>query len=244
MVYPRGNKDYNWMYPDKGFFMLPAMLKQLKQVINVDDNKVFISGHSNGATGSFSYLMKQASPFAGFYGFNTRPIVATGGTFLRNILNRSFFNVSVDQDYYYPPQAHDSLNTVMKELMADYQDHRYIGFPHWFPQFDESEPAYKLLFNDINKRTRNPFHPDIYWECDDIKYGKCDWIKITALDIEAKKAAWQNDINFRINKWIVLDKSNKPINRDTSLNAFSYKKRSGAIKGSSNDNVFNMKFCS
>jgi len=89
MVYPHGGRDYNWMYPDDGFFMVPAILKQIKQVIYVDDDRVFISGHSNGATGSFSYLMKQPSPFAAFYGFNTRPKIETGGTYIRNILNRS-----------------------------------------------------------------------------------------------------------------------------------------------------------
>ncbi|MEO8947534.1 MAG: hypothetical protein ABI308_03925 [Mucilaginibacter sp.] len=238
MVYPHANKDYNWMYPDKGFFMVPTILKQIKQVINIDDDKVFISGHSNGATGSFSYLMKQPSPYAGFYGFNTRPVVATGGTFLRNIYNRSFFNVSVDQDYYYPPQAHDSLNNVMKNLKADYQDHRYTGFPHWFPQFNESEPAYALLFDDLNKRKRDPFHHNIYWECDDTKYGRCDWLSITLLDTVSKKAPWQKNINFKINKWIVLDKKNKAVTRDTSLNAFVYKKTSGAIKANFNNNVF------
>lgn len=238
MVYPAGNKDYNWMYPDKGFFMIPAILKQIKQVVSIDDNRVFISGHSNGATGSFSYAMKQPTPFAGFYGFNTRPRVATGGTYIKNILNRSFFNVSVDLDYYYPPEAHDSLTKVMKDIHADYKDNRYNGFPHWFPQFDESEPAYKLLFNDLDKRKRDPFHSTVNWECDDVKYGRCDWISITALDTSATKAAWQRQINFRINKWIVLDKKNKPLVRDTVMNGFNYKKRSGAIKASYSGNVF------
>jgi len=242
MVYPSGNRDYNWMYPDKGFYMIPAMLKQIKEVINVDDNRVFISGHSNGATGSFSYAMKQPSPFSGFYGFNTRPRVATGGTYIRNILNRSFFNVSVDQDYYYPPQANDSLNKVMKDLHADYQDHRYNGFPHWFPQFNESEPAYKLLFNDLIKRKRDPFRPSVNWECDDVKYGRCDWISITALDTAtATKAAWQTHVNFKINKWIVLDKASKPIIRDTIMNGFNYRKRSGAIEANYKNNIFKIK---
>jgi dienelactone hydrolase len=238
MIYPHANRDYNWMYPDKGFFMIPAILKQVRQVIHVDDDKIFISGHSNGATGSFSYLMKQPSPFAGFYGFNTRPRVATGGTYIRNILNRSFFNVSVDQDYYYPPAAHDSLTATMKRLGADYQDHRYNGFPHWFPQFDASEPAYELLFNDIAKRKRNPFHHSVYWECDDVQYGTCDWIKITGLDTAAKRADWQQNINFPIKKWIVLDKNNNAHERDTLLNAFKYIKQSGAIKATYKDNVF------
>jgi predicted esterase len=240
MIYPHGNADYNWMYPDKGFYMVPTILKQIKQIINIDDNRVFITGHSNGATGSFSYLMKQQSPFTAFYGFNTRPRVQTGGTYIKNILNRSYFNVSTDQDYYYPPGANDSLTAVMKSIGADYQDHRYNGFPHWFPQFDESEPAYKLLFEDLAKRKRNPFHSAIYWECDDVKYGRCDWMEITALDTLSDRVAWQRNINFKINKWTVLDDKNKGHVRDTSLNAFKYLKRSGAVKASYNKNVFSV----
>lgn len=238
MVYPHGNKDYNWMYPDDGFFMVPAILKQIKQIIHIDDDRVFITGHSNGATGSFSYLMKQPSPYAAFYGFNTRPRVETGGTYTRNILNRSYFNVSTDQDYYYPPEANDSLSTMMKKIGADYHDHRYKGFPHWFPKFDESEPAYKLLFADLAKRKRNPFHPNIYWECDDIKYGHCDWLQITALDTTSKRAAWQKDINFEIKKWIVLGEKDSAITRDTLLHGFKYRKKSGAIKATYKHNVF------
>lgn len=238
MVYPHANREYNWMYPDKGFYMVPAILRQIKQIINVDDNRVFISGHSNGATGSFSYLMKEPSPFAAFYGFNTRPRVQTGGTYIRNILNRSFFNVSTDQDYYFPPGANDSLDSIMKNIGADYQDHRYNGFPHSFPQYDQSEPAYQLLFADLAKRTRNPFHPKIYWECDDVKYGVCDWIEITGLDTSAKRAAWHQNINFKVTKWIVLGRKNVALVRDTLLNGFNYHNQSGAVKASYSKNTF------
>ncbi len=238
MVYPAGNREYNWMSPDKGFFMIPGILKQIKQVIHIDDNRVFITGHSNGATGSFSYLMKQPSPFAAFYGFNTRPRMQTGGTYIRNILNRSYFNVSTDTDYYYPPGANDSLSVVMNGIRADYQDHRYNGFPHWFPSFNASEPAHQLLFADLAKRIRDPFHPKIYWECDDVKYGRCDWMQITALDTLAKRADWQQDINFKINKWVVTGKNNQYITRDTILEGFKYRKRSGAVRATFSKNVF------
>ncbi|MBB2148310.1 alpha/beta hydrolase-fold protein [Pedobacter gandavensis] len=238
MVYPSGNRDYNWMFPDKGFYMIPGILTQIKNLINVDDDKVFISGHSNGATGSFSYAMKQPSPFTGFYGFNTRPEVLTGGTYIRNLLNRSFFNVSTDQDYYYPPAAHDSLNKVMKELHADYQDHRYNGFPHWFPAFNASEPAYQLLFADLIKRKRNAFQPNIQWETDDTKYGRCDWINITSLDTLASLAPWQKAVNFKITKWVKLDKDDEAIVVDTVKNGFNYRKRSAAVKAHYADNTF------
>ncbi|WP_421944036.1 alpha/beta hydrolase-fold protein [Pedobacter sp.] len=238
MVYPMGNREYNWMTPDKGFFMVPSILTKIKRLFNIDDDKVFITGHSNGATGSFSYAIKQPAPFAGFYGFNTRPQVATGGTFLKNLLNRSFFNVSTDLDYYYPPDANDSLTKIMKALGADYQDHRYTDFPHWFPAFAESEPAHQLLFNDLITRKRNPYKQILNWECDDVKYGHCDWISITALDTTLKPKAWHKPINFEIKKWVVAGKKDEYISRDTCLKAFKYDKISGAIQANYKSNTF------
>lgn len=239
MVYPKGSKKYNWMNPDDGFFMIPAMLKEIKQAINVDDNKVFITGHSNGATGSFSYLMKQQSPFAGFYGFNTQPKVRTGGTFIRNIANRSYFNVSTDEDYYYPPDANDSLSVIMKSIKADYQDHRYNGWPHWFPQFDESEPVYPMIFKDIATRNRPAFKPSIYWECDDVKYGRADWVQINQLDTLSQPAAWHQNINFNIYK-LLSYKKDSLVTTDTLVKAFNFPRKSGVVKGTYQNNVFRL----
>ena len=241
IVYPKGSKKYNWMAPDDGFFMIPEMLKEIKQSINIDDDKVFITGHSNGATGSFSYLMKQQNPFAGFYGFNTQPKIRTGGTFIKNVLNRSYFNVSTNADYYYPPDANDSLNVIMTDLKADYQDHRYIGWPHWFPQFDESEPVYPMIFRDLAGRKRNAFQPTIYWECDDVKYGKADWIQINQLDTVTKRSDWHRNINFDILKLVNYDQKNDKITAtDTLLKAFNFPRKSGAIKGNYKNNLFNI----
>jgi len=238
MVYPNANKSYNWMSPDQGFFMVPEILKAIKNIVNVDDNRVFITGHSNGATGSFSYLMKQQMPFAAFYGFNTRPRVATGGTYIRNILNRSFFNVSTDEDYYFPPDANDSLTVLMKQIGADYQDHRYNGFPHWFPAFNDSEAAHELLFADLLKRSRNPFRPELYWECDDVKYGRCDWLSITELDTAAKPAAWQSRLNFDIKKWKYFNAEDSLVTKDTLMKAFKYDRPAGAVRATYSNNVF------
>jgi predicted esterase len=238
MVYPQGSKKYNWMAPDDGFFMVPAMLKELKQSINVDDDKVFVTGHSNGATGSFSYLMKQQTPFAGFFGFNTQPKVRNGGTFVKNVLNRSYFNVSTDEDYYYPPDANDTLNVIMKNLGADYQDHRYKGWPHWFPQFDESEPVYPMIFNDIGARKRPSFQSKLYWECDNVKYGRADWIQIDQLDTVGKKAAWHQQVNFNIHKLLSYDKNDNLVSKDTLVKAFNFPRKSGAVRATYHNNRF------
>ncbi len=241
LVFLKGSKQYNWMTPDDGFFMVPTMIKQIKRAINVDDNKIFISGHSNGATGSFSYLIKQPTLFAGMYGFNTHPKVYTGGTFVENIKNRSFINFSTDQDYYYPANANDSLNVLMKSINADYKDYRYNGFPHWFPKFDESEPAYKILFSDIKSRTRNPYPKEIDWEFDDNKYGNIDWIRNAKLDTLLQVKDWHKNLNFKITKWYSYDKNDSLIANTVNINAFSFPRKSGKIIANYNDNIFNIK---
>lgn len=238
LVFPRASKQYNWMLSDDGFFMIPEMLKQIKKAVNIDDSKVFISGHSNGATGSFSYLMKHPTPFAGFYGFNTYPKVFTGGTFAENIKNRSFINFSTDQDYYYPPNANDDFTKLMNGISADYKEYRYKGFPHWFPQFDESEPAYKIIFKDLKTRKRNLFPKEISWELDDNRYGNIDWISDIRLDTLSKKSSWHKELNFKINKWMAYDDKDSLIVKDVNKNAFDFPRKSGKIKAAYDHNIF------
>ncbi|MBV7441616.1 hypothetical protein KRX57_09295 [Weeksellaceae bacterium TAE3-ERU29] len=241
LVFPSGGKKYNWMTPDNGFFMIPEMLKQIKSTINVDDNKVFITGHSNGATGSFSYLMKQSTPFAGFYGFNTYPYVFTGGTFIENIKNRSFINFSTDEDYYYPPKANDSLTALMNSIQADYREYRYNGFPHWFPKFDESEPAYVILFNDLKKRERNPFPKKITWEFDDNKYGNMDWLANIKLDTLAISPNKLKHLNFKITEWLSYNEKDSLISEKVDKEAFDFPRKSGKIIAEYDNNVFKIK---
>ena len=238
LVFPSANKTYNWMTSDDGFFMVPEIVKQLKTSININDNKIFISGHSNGSTGSFSYLMKQPSQFGGFYGFNTHPKVYTGGTFIKNILNRSYINFSTDQDYYYPPNANDSLSKLMVSITADYKDYRYNGFPHGFPEFDESEPAYKILFSDLIKRERNPFPKNIIWEFDDNNYGNIDWLTHIKLDTLTTRKSWHKNLNFKINKVLKYNKNDSLVTVDVDKKAFDFPRKSGKIKANYEKNVF------
>lgn len=238
LVFPKGSRQYNWMTPDDGYFMIPEMLKLIKSGINIEDNKVFISGHSNGATGSFSYLMKQPTQFAGFYGFNTYPKVFTGGTFVENIKNRSFINFSTDEDYYYPPNANDDFTKLMGRINADYKEYRYYGFPHWFPQFDASEPAYQIIYSDLANRNRNPFPKEISWEFDDEKYGTIDWLTDIKLDTLSPKASWHKELNFKINKWLDYDKKDSLIVLKVDKNAFDFPRKSGRIKAEYDNNIF------
>ncbi|WP_060873136.1 hypothetical protein [Myroides odoratus] len=240
LVFPRANKAYNWMTTDAGFFMIPSILKQIKEVIHVDDNRVFLAGHSNGATGVFSYLMKNATPFAGFYGFNTQPKVHTGGTFVENIKNRSFLSFSTDEDYYYPPQANDDFTALMQRLGADYKEYRYKGFPHWFPAFDESEPAYQILFDDLNQRKRKAFPSTLTWEFDDEANGSIDWLQEMKLDTLRPKADGHQPLNFKITTWLSYNEEDKLKAETVDQDAFDFPRASGKVVAQYKDNVFHL----
>jgi predicted esterase len=241
LIFPSANKQYNWMTSDDGFFMIPKIVKSIKKSINIDDNKIFISGHSMGATGSFSYSMKEPSLFAGFYGFNSYPKVFTGGTFVENITNRSFINFSTDQDYYYPPNANDKLDSLMHSLNLDYKDYRYIGFPHGFPEFDESEPAYKILFSDLKKRERNPFPKKIMWEFDDNNYGNIDWLTKIKLDTLTSKKTWHKNLNFHITKELKYNENDSLVEVNVDKKAFNFPRKSGKILANYSNNEFRIK---
>ncbi len=238
MVFPYGNRQYNWMYPDDGFKMAPSIITYLKQFLNIDDNRIYMTGHSNGATGSFSYLMKEPNLFAAFSGMNTQPKVKTGGTFLPNAKNRSFYAIATDKDYYYPPVANDSLLQLAHRLGINWTLDLQKGYPHWFPQFDAADEPVKKMFDSLLSKKRDAFRKTLYWECDEVKYGRCDWLSITALDTLQQQAAWHKQYNFRINQWIDNENPDKIID-STSL-AFSYPRKSGAVRASYKDNQFNL----
>jgi len=241
VVYPNSNKEFNWMLGDEGFSMVTDILITLKQFINIDDDAVFATGHSNGATGSFNLLVKNPSAFAGFYGMNTQPKVYTGGTFLKNMNQRSFYNISTDEDYYFPPKANDTLVELARKLGLNYNDHRYNGFPHWFPQFPASEEPIKNSFKDLKSQKRNPFPNELYWETDDDKNGKIDWLSITKLDTLQPKKQWHQEVNFTIYEKKYYDDQDSLSTKKVKEEAFDFPRKSTAVKANYNDNVFRLK---
>jgi hypothetical protein len=180
--------------------------------------------------------MKAPNLFAAFTGINTQPRVRTGGTFLANALNRNFYAIATDKDYYYPPQANDSLLYLAKKAGIDWTLDMNKGYPHWFPQYDAADEAVRKMFAAMVTKQRNPFHPQLYWQCDDVKYGKCDWLSITELDTLRKPAAWQPKHNFNIDSWV--DRGNPDKRIDSTEKAFYYPRKSGAVKAEYKPNKF------
>lgn len=242
-VFPYSTKQYNWMMPDAGFNLVPGVIEEVKKMYPVDDSRVYVTGHSNGATGAFSYLMKQPGLFAGFSGLNNQPQVRTGGTFIKNARNRSFFNVATDYDYYYPLEGHKRLQDVTKKLEINWQNIEITGQRTHGYLINASDTVanhvYQRLFADMLTKKRSPFKNNLYWECDDTRHGRCDWLEITALDTLATKANWHQAINFNVNGWRNVE--NPAVIIDSTSHAFAFPRRSGAVEAYYRNNTFIIK---
>ncbi|WP_192579333.1 alpha/beta hydrolase-fold protein [Dyadobacter aurulentus] len=241
-VFPYSTSRYNWMMPDDGFDLVPQLVRQIKKMYPVNDRRVYVAGHSNGATGAFSYLMKQPGLFAGFAGVNNRPEVRTGGTFLKNGVNRSFYNISTDLDYYFPLEGHRAITSLAKQLGVDWQNHEISGnrnHSYMIVSRDSTvKEAYRKLFENLLSKERNPFQPALYWECDDTRHGRSDWLEITGLDTLEARASWHKEVNTAVTGWREVVKPE--ILLDSTSNAFAFPRRSGAVQASYANNRFEL----
>jgi predicted esterase len=88
---------------------LAAILQRLKSRYNVDENRVYLFGVSDGGTGAYYHAFKAPTIWAAFFVFLGNPGVlenpATGVDglrFLPNLVNRPFFIVNAEKDELYP----------------------------------------------------------------------------------------------------------------------------------------------
>ena len=235
-IYPMGTKTINWMTTESGFDMVNRIVVYLKAFLNIDDYRVELLGHSNGATGVFTYLVKSPTLYAGFYGMDTQPRVYIGGTFLQNAMTRHFYNFATDKDYHYPYAAVKTIDSLAKSLGVTWYTQLNVGYPHWFPAMKEAFTPMAKIFADMAHRVRNPYPDSIYFETDNVKYGASDWITVTQLDTLSKKAAWQTDPNFKITAWPDKNDFNKIVHREEM--AFYYPHKSAAVKAKRQGNNF------
>jgi len=88
---------------------LHAILDVVKRTYNVDENRVVLSGVSDGGTGAYFIAMRDTTPFASFLPLNGFVMVLRnemaerdGDLFPNNLLNKPFFIVNGGRDPLYP----------------------------------------------------------------------------------------------------------------------------------------------
>src|SRR5215510_1705776 len=109
-VIPYSWSDAPW-WTDDQVLNLNVIVDTLKRTYNIDENRVVVSGVSDGGTGAYYIAMRDTTPFASFLPLNGFIMVlsneetANGQNYPTNLRNKPLFVVNVVRDRVYPTSA-------------------------------------------------------------------------------------------------------------------------------------------
>ncbi|MCK6481311.1 MAG: PDZ domain-containing protein [Planctomycetes bacterium] len=180
LALPAGDRDATW-WDAGGVHNVLAILREVRRGWNVDEDRVFATGFSDGGSGSFHLALSRATPFAGFIPLNGHVGVATMGGLqghLRNLRNRPIYAVNTDQDSLYPSAALRPVFEALAGIGAPVVWREITGFRHDPSYLPAERPAIVAWMDGVR---RSPFPAAVSWEGTADAPGRIDWLDVTAV---------------------------------------------------------------
>lgn len=190
VVVPAAWSEAYWWF-DNQADNLVAILKTVRQTYNVDDNRVILTGVSDGGTGTYFFAFKQPTEWAAFMPYIGSPGVLrnpagriTYALSFENLLGKPFYIVNGQMDRLYPERAVKPYIDLMEQVGANYKWTVIPGGGHdtrWLPE-KRTEIA-----NFKRDNVRDPFPEQIQWVTDRTdRYNRNHWIRIDELQEEGQ----------------------------------------------------------
>jgi S1-C subfamily serine protease len=147
---------------------LRAILDVVKRTYNVDENRVALSGVSDGGTGAYYAAMRDTTPFASVLPLNGFIAVlenetadADGDLFPHNLVNKPLFIVNGGRDPMYPTSVVDPYVEHLKRhgLDVDYRPQPAAAHDtSWWPEIKDSFERF------VADHPRLPLPDTLTWE--------------------------------------------------------------------------------
>ncbi|QEC75907.1 hypothetical protein [Mucilaginibacter ginsenosidivorax] len=233
MPYGDETKKFSWVVnkwrPTENltFKTLLNIINEVKRSVNINDDKVFAMGHSDGSDGAFALDVYNPTPFAGFLCYNSMLTnLAANDIYLRNATNKPLYAVHSNKDDIRPIEQARVIIKLLDSLKTNVKYKEYYGYQHFDKHLDLDYPN-ALKFIDSTRRT--PYPKAIFWETSSHLFSNCNWLVINNLDIALNAAPWHKAYN--IGSYYKNTKTWK------SYPYYSINP-SAAIKGTYNNNTF------
>jgi hypothetical protein len=166
-VMPHAWRDAPW-WTGRQVDNLRMILDVVKRTYNVDENRVVVSGVSDGGTGAYYTAMRDTTPFASFLPLNGFIMVlenemadADGDLFPSNLLNKPLFIVNGGRDPMYPTSVVEPYIEHLKSGGVDLVYRPQPGAAHdtsWWPDIKESFERF------VADHPRVPLPDALSWE--------------------------------------------------------------------------------
>lgn len=195
-VWPLGQKDAVW-WDEVGMDNIRDQLLTVKREFNVDDDRLYMIGYSDGASAGFCWAMLEPNWFAGFIALSGHLGVGSLDgelpTFATNLANTALYAVTSFEDQLYPSARMRGTLEMALEAGGDIFYREQEG-PHDFSYAEEELP---LVTRFIERHPRDPFAPRLSWETTGAQFGSCRWLSVDQVS-SATAADWYQDYNYAL----------------------------------------------
>jgi hypothetical protein len=155
-------------WDDKQVENLRLILDALKRTYNVDENRVVVSGVSDGGTGAYYLAMRDTTPYASFLPLNGFIMVLANASlglrdqlFPNNLRNKPLFVVNGGRDQLYPTRI---VDPSVHHLQQGGVELTYLPQPEavhntaWWPEVKDPFERF------VREHPRDPYPSTLTWE--------------------------------------------------------------------------------
>jgi tetratricopeptide (TPR) repeat protein len=185
LMCPVADNDVNW-WEQNNINALSNELVMVKKRFNVDDNAVWLSGHSKGGTSAFGIAINAPSAFASFYPMNATPIP----TRLGNLQHRPIYSTYSSKDPKFPIENMEALWRVACEQNANWLFRELHGHDHSYHSYIDQELPHMVQHMFQSKRP--PLPSRITWETSMDVISGCDWLRVERVTPGQNRAEWHD----------------------------------------------------
>jgi PDZ domain len=196
-VMPYAWRDAPW-WSGRQVENLRAILDLVKRAYNVDENRVVLSGVSDGGTGVYYTAMRETTAFASFLPLNGFILVlrneqaeSDGDLFPNNLINKPMFVVNGGRDPQYPTSLVDPYIDHLKKGGVDVVYRPQPNAAHdtsWWPEVKDSFETF------VTEHPRRPLPDSLTWESGDVP-SRAHWLVIDRLAAKTADNSSLPDVN-------------------------------------------------
>jgi predicted esterase len=176
-IHPLGQSGATW-FDRVGMAYVLAQVAALKRRYNIDEDRVFLGGFSDGGSGALIMGISYPTSWAGFYALSASVVVATAApdpAFPANLSNRPIHAANGGIDPLYPSVLQKTFIDQLREQGARIAWTDYPASGHDGSYIEQEAPK---LNQFLLKTERDPAPRHVVWETSNPKVGRCDWVRI------------------------------------------------------------------
>jgi len=193
VLYPFGQDGATW-WDGVGMANIGNLIRTVKRGYNVDDDRVWMAGFSDGASAGFAWAMVKPNDLAAVVALNGH--IGVGSLdgdlplYAVNLANTPVYAVTTFEDELYPSGVMRPTIEMALRAGADMIYREQEG-QHEFVYADEELPR---ITEFLLRHPRDPLPAEVIWEAGVPEYGACRWLTIDKV-LTGEPESWHSDFN-------------------------------------------------